>query len=168
MDHLERLENQSIYIIREAYAKFDKLATLWSMGKDSTVLLWLIKKAFIGHCPISAVHIDTSYKIPAMIKYREKIASKWGLDLVVGQNRKALKAGMCPEKGRLKCCEALKTLPLQELVARQFVGARGHTLSEPHGRRPLSVLLAAPRGLARGAQERGQFFHLVGHLKFRW
>ncbi len=51
MDHLDRLEAQSIFILREAYKKFGKLGMLWSIGKDSTVMLWLAKKAFFGHCP---------------------------------------------------------------------------------------------------------------------
>ena len=66
MNHLDELENQSIFILREAYKKFDKIAVLWSMGKDSTVLLWLARKAFFGHVPFSAVHIDTTFKFPEM------------------------------------------------------------------------------------------------------
>jgi len=73
MDHLNELENQSIYILREAYKNFKNLAMLWSVGKDSTVLLWLARKAFFGHCPLPLVHIDTSYKIPSMIEYRDKV-----------------------------------------------------------------------------------------------
>src|SRR5208282_2772142 len=92
--HLDLLENQSIYILREAYKKFKKLAMLWSIGKDSTVLLWLARKAFFGHCPIPLVHIDTSYKIPAMIAFRDNIANEWNLRLVIGQNTRALAEGM--------------------------------------------------------------------------
>ena len=62
--HLRALEDQSVYILREAYKNFDNLCMLWSMGKDSTVLLWLARKAFFGHVPFPLVHIDTSYKIP--------------------------------------------------------------------------------------------------------
>lgn len=113
MDHLDHLENQSIFILREAYKKFKNLAMLWSIGKDSTVLVWLARKAFFGHCPIPLVHIDTSYKILKMIEYRDKIAKEWGLNLVVGQNKKALAEGMNHEKGRMVCCEALKTNGLQ-------------------------------------------------------
>ena len=93
MDHLDELENQSIFIMREAYKNFKNLAMLWSIGKDSTVLVWLARKAFFGHCPIPLVHIDTTYKIPAMIKYRDEFAKKWGLNLVVGKNEKALVRG---------------------------------------------------------------------------
>lgn len=72
-DHLNELEQQSIYIIREAYKKFPKLAMLWSMGKDSTVMLWLVRKAFFGRVPFPMVHIDTTFKIPEMIKFRAEL-----------------------------------------------------------------------------------------------
>ena len=123
MDHLTELENQSIYIIREAYKNFKNLAMLWSIGKVSTVMLWLARKAFYGHCPIPLVHIDTSYKIPAMIEYRDRVAKEWNLNLIVGQNKKALDAGMNHEMGRLVCCEALKTQGLaQAMEEHQFTG----------------------------------------------
>src|ERR1700684_1391613 len=104
MDHLELLESQSVYVIREAYVKFKKLGMLWSIGKDSTVLLWLARKAFFGRVPFPLVHVDTTYKIPEMIQYRDRVAKEWGLDLVVGKNEEALKAGMNYTKGRLECC----------------------------------------------------------------
>jgi sulfate adenylyltransferase subunit 2 len=119
MDRLSKLESQSIYIIREAYAQFNKLAVLWSIGKDSTVMLWLIRKAFCGHMPFPAVHIDTTYKIPAMITYRDKFAKQWGIELKVGMNKKALKEGMCAEKGKVVCCDALKTRGLQQLIEKE-------------------------------------------------
>ena len=74
MDHLDHLESQSVYILREAYREFKQLCMLWSIGKDSTVLLWLARKAFFGHVPIPLVHIDTAYKIPEMIEYRDRLA----------------------------------------------------------------------------------------------
>ena len=64
MDHLEQLESLSVHILREAYASFKNLCMLWSIGKDSTVLLWLARKAFFGHVPFPLVHIDTNFKIP--------------------------------------------------------------------------------------------------------
>jgi len=82
MDHLQKLEAQSVYILREAYREFKNLAMLWSIGKDSTVLLWLARKAFFGHVPIPLVHIDTSFKVPEMITYRDKFAKEWGLNMV--------------------------------------------------------------------------------------
>ena len=115
-DHLDKLENQSIFILREAYKKFKKLAMLWSIGKDSNVLLWLARKAFYGHCPIPLVHIDTSYKIPEMIEFRDKYAKEWNLNLIVGQNKQALAEGMNHTKGRIVCCTALKTNGLQQIM----------------------------------------------------
>src|SRR5512138_3245901 len=129
MDHLSKLENQSIYILREAFHKFEPLAMLWSIGKDSTVLLWLAKKAFFGHVPFPLVHIDTTFKIPEMIEFRDRHAREWGLRLIVGKNQAALDAGMGPEKGRMVCCDALKTEGLQQVMAEHgftglFLGIR--------------------------------------------
>src|SRR5215211_1496383 len=81
--HLRQLEDQSVYILREAYKHFDNLAMLWSMGKDSTVLLWLARKAFFGHVPFPLLHVDTSYKIPSMIEYRDRVVKDWNLQLIV-------------------------------------------------------------------------------------
>ena len=116
MDYLSKLENQSIYIMREAFNKFENLAMLWSIGKDSTVLLWLARKAFFGHVPFPLLHVDTSYKIPAMIEYRDRLAREWHLNLVVGQNKEALAAGMNHTLGRVTCCTALKTNGLKQLL----------------------------------------------------
>src|SRR5690349_10348922 len=93
MDYLSKLENQSIYIIREAFNKFENMAMLWSIGKDSTVLLWLARKAFFGHVPFPLVHVDTTYKIPSMIEYRDQLVKNWKLKLVVGKNEEVLKSG---------------------------------------------------------------------------
>lgn len=113
---LSALENESIYILREAYRKFPKLALLWSMGKDSTVMLWLARKAFFGRVPFPVAHVDTNYKFPEMVKYRDEKAREWGLDFQLGRNEKALAAGMGPEKGRMECCKALKTIGLKEFL----------------------------------------------------
>ncbi|MBI2886955.1 MAG: sulfate adenylyltransferase subunit 2 [Chloroflexi bacterium] len=121
--HLRALEDQSVYILREAYKHFDDLCMLWSMGKDSTVLLWLARKAFFGYVPFPLVHIDTSYKIPAMIAYRDRVAKEWGLNLLIGQNKQALAEGMNHTLGRVVCCTALKTNALKQFLAEQsFTG----------------------------------------------
>ncbi|MFD0389638.1 phosphoadenosine phosphosulfate reductase family protein [Tistrella bauzanensis] len=78
MDHLDRLEAQSVYILREAFNRIDKLAMLWSIGKDSNVMVWLARKAFFGHVPFPVLHVDTSYKIPEMIEFRDRMAAEWG------------------------------------------------------------------------------------------
>ncbi|MFT7579564.1 MAG: sulfate adenylyltransferase subunit 2 [Myxococcota bacterium] len=115
-NHLQELENQGVYILREAYRHFKSLCMLWSIGKDSTVMLWLARKAFFGHVPLPLVHIDTSYKIPAMIEYRDRLAREWGLRMVVGQNTTALADGMNHTRGRLNCCGALKTTALRHTL----------------------------------------------------
>ena len=66
MDRLDELEARSIYVIREAYAQYKNVAMLWSVGKDSTTLLWLARKAFYGKIPFPVVHLDTTYKFPEM------------------------------------------------------------------------------------------------------
>ncbi len=105
MDHLDKLEAISVFIFREAYRSFKNLAMLWSIGKDSTVLLWLARKAFFGHVPLPLVHIDTAFKIPEMI---------WG------QNTKALESKQTFPDGainRAACCGALKTEALKNTLA---------------------------------------------------
>ena len=112
MDHLEKLENISIHILREAYSEFKNLCMLWSIGKDSTALLWLARKAFFGHVPFPLVHIDTRYKIPEMNEHRDRLALEWNLDMVYGVNQEALDKKLTFPDGnatRLECCKALKT-----------------------------------------------------------
>ena len=91
MERLDELEAESIYILREAYKKLGKLGMLWSIGKDSTVLLWLAQKAFFGHVPFPFIHVDTLRKIPAMIEYRDKVAKELGIKLIVHTNWDAVK-----------------------------------------------------------------------------
>src|SRR5437762_10082894 len=96
---------------------------LWSVGKDSTVLLWLARKAFFGHVPFPLVHIDTSYKIPAMIEYRDRLAREWKLNMVVGQNRAALAAKNTFPDGkldRIACCKTLKSEALKHTLAGEW------------------------------------------------
>ena len=81
---LSRLESRSIFILREAFNRIDRLAMLWSVGKDSNVMVWLAKKAFFGHVPFPVVHIDTGKKFRAMVEFRDRYARAWNLDLVTG------------------------------------------------------------------------------------
>jgi len=83
MDHLDALEAQSIYILREAFARLKKLALLWSLGKDSNVMIWLARKAFFGHVPFPALHVDTGKKFPEMYAFRDRYGKEWELDLRV-------------------------------------------------------------------------------------
>jgi sulfate adenylyltransferase subunit 2 len=83
LDHLDQLEAQSIYILREAFARLKKLSLLWSLGKDSNVMIWLARKAFFGRVPFPVMHVDTAKKFPEMYAFRERYAKEWGLDLIV-------------------------------------------------------------------------------------
>ena len=123
MDHLDQLENRSVHILREAYANFKNLGMLWSIGKDSTVLLWLARKAFFGHVPIPLIHIDTAYKIPEMIEYRDRLALEWHLTMIYGQNRQALDDKQTYPDGaidRIACCKALKTDALKHTLSGEW------------------------------------------------
>lgn len=123
MDQLEKLESQSVYILREAYREFKQLVMLWSIGKDSTVLLWLARKAFFGHMPIPLMHIDTHYKIPEMITYRDQLVRKWRLNMIVGQNLAALEKKETFPDGklnRIQCCTSLKTEALKKTLSGEW------------------------------------------------
>lgn len=119
MDHLYELENRSVYILREAYANIKNLGMLWSMGKDSTVLLWLARKAFFGNVPFPLIHIDTHYKIPEMISYRDQLVREMRLTMIVGANLEALNSHRTfpdAKVDRLTCCSLLKTQALRQTI----------------------------------------------------
>lgn len=116
-DRLDGQENKSIYIIREAYHHFRHIAALWSIGKDSTSLLWMCRKAFFGAIPFPVIHIDTSYKFPDIYRYRDQKVREWGLKLIVAQNKTALNNGVGPHAGsKLDCCNMLKTDALKQVM----------------------------------------------------
>jgi len=115
--NLDELESKSIYIIREVYYRFkNRVAALWSCGKDSTTMLYLIRKAFFGKIPFPVIHIDTSYKLREIYEFRDRITKEWDINLIIARNEKALAEGMHPSKGRLKCCTALKTEALRQVL----------------------------------------------------
>lgn len=148
MDHLDQLEHQSVYIFREAFHAFDKLAMLWSIGKDSNVMLWLARKAFGGHVPFPVIHVDTTYKIPEMIEFRDHIAAELKLKIIIGKNEEALTAGMGPDKGRVTCCGALKTEPLKKIIAeRGFTGIIAGIRRDEEGTRAKERVFS-PRNIA--------------------
>ena len=132
MNQLDTLEAKSVHILREAYRSLGNVCMLWSIGKDSTVLLQLARKAFFGHVPFPLVHVDTAYKMPEMIEYRDRLALEWRLNLVVGQNREALKEKQTFPDGnvdRITCCRKLKTRGAQ-------AHAVGRVAAAAHGPRP--------------------------------
>ena len=117
MNYLDELENKSIYIIREAYYQFKNIAALWSIGKDSTTLVWLCRKAFFGKVPFPLVHIDTGHKFPEMYEFRSKYSKEWGIPLIIGKNEEALKKGVICKPGNTEECSVeLKTKGLQMTI----------------------------------------------------
>src|SRR5580704_15501186 len=114
MDHLDLLEAESIQILREVAAEFQKPVMLYSIGKDSSVMVRLAQKAFFpGRIPFPLLHIDTSYKFREMIEFRDHFALSIGVKLIVHTNRAALDAGATPYAwGTQRCCGALKTQAL--------------------------------------------------------
>ena len=109
------LEDDTIYILREAYAEFHNPAILWSMGKDSTTLLYMTRKAFLGNIPFPVIHIDTGHKFPQMYQFRDWLADEWELDLVISMSD-AVTANIGPEVGKLICCNLLKTKALKDTL----------------------------------------------------
>jgi sulfate adenylyltransferase subunit 2 len=117
MDHLDQLENDSVYIIREAYKEFKDIALLWSIGKDSTTLLYLVRKAFFGQVPFPVMHLDTSYKFKEIYEFRDRMAKVWHLNLVVAKNCQAVDKKIGPGEGnKLTCCGELKTEALKQAI----------------------------------------------------
>ena len=92
--HLDQLENQSIFIFREAHHAFKNIAMPWSMGKDSNVLIWLTRKAFFGRVPFPVLHIDTTYEFPEMLEFREWARQFHSLNLIVKINTEARARGI--------------------------------------------------------------------------
>src|SRR3990172_11620320 len=121
--HLDHLEAQSVHILREAYREFKSLVMLWSIGKDSTVLLWLARKAFFGHVPLPLLHIDTGFKVPEMITYRDTLTREFRLNMIVGQNKPALLAKETFPDGklnRIQCCKSLKSEALKHTLSGEW------------------------------------------------
>src|SRR5467141_2735163 len=119
LNHLQALEAESIYILREAAAEFARPVMLYSIGKDSSVMLRLAQKAFFpAKIPFPLLHVDTSYKFPEMIKFRDSYTREIGAELIVHQNREALEQGANPlVLGTQKCCGLLKTKSLLDALA---------------------------------------------------
>jgi sulfate adenylyltransferase subunit 2 len=118
LNHLQALEAESIYILREAVAEFARPVMLYSIGKDSSVMLRLAQKAFYpGKIPFPLLHIDTSYKFPEMIAFRDAYTSQIGAELIVHRNETAIADGASPWKlGTQNCCGALKTRSLLDAL----------------------------------------------------
>jgi sulfate adenylyltransferase subunit 2 len=131
LNHLCALEAECIYILREAAAEFARPVMLYSIGKDSSVMLRLAQKAFYpGRIPFPLLHVDTNYKFPEMIAFRDSYPRQIGAELIVHKNQEALDSGANPfSLGTQKCCGLLKTKSLLDALAEggfdaAFGGAR--------------------------------------------
>ncbi len=165
MDRLEELEAQSVYILREAYKKFPNLCMLWSIGKDSTVLLWLARKAFFDHIPFPLVHIDTGFKIKEMIEYRDKITKELGLDTIYGMNQDALESKNTFPDGkisRVECCKFLKTDALGKTLSGELPRYRfdhskgGYVVDDNKG--PYTGVIVGVRADEEGSRSKERYF----------
>ena len=108
--YLDALESESVHIIRESYATLDRLALLWSPGKDSTAMVWLCRKAFFGHVPFPVVHLDTGRTFKEVSAFRERHAAAWGLQLI---------AAPCPPVSTVD-----PSLPQARAAARKTAGLK--------------------------------------------
>ena len=125
VSQIEALEAESIQVIREVAAEFSRPVLLYSIGKDSSVLLRLAQKAFApGRPPFPLLHVDTSYKFREMIEFRDATVARLGLELIVHSNPQALEEGADPFKlGTGKCCAELKTKALLEAIKTHRIDA---------------------------------------------
>ncbi|MBV1910504.1 MAG: sulfate adenylyltransferase subunit CysD [Kangiellaceae bacterium] len=118
LTHLKQLEAESIQIFREVAAEFDNPVMLYSVGKDSSVLLHLARKAFYpGKIPFPLMHVDTNWKFKEMIEFRDKMATKYGFDLIVHKNPKGIEMGISPfTHGSAKHTDIMKTQGLKQAL----------------------------------------------------
>lgn len=175
MDRLDALEQQSVYILRESYRHFPDLCMLWSMGKDSTVLLWLARKAFFGHVPFPLVHIDTGFEIPEALTYRDRLARELNLTMIVGRHDVALAErrtyvhtredhpdGDPRHLARQQCCGILRTEALKQTLdgsgpRYRLDLATGDWLSEAD-RTPWTGVIVGARADEEGSRSKERYF----------
>jgi sulfate adenylyltransferase subunit 2 len=131
LTHLQQLEAESIHIMREVAAEFDNPVMLYSVGKDSAVLLHLARKAFApGKIPFPLLHVDTTWKFKEMIAFRDEMAKKYGFDLLVHQNPEGIAMNISPfTHGSAKHTDIMKTQGLKQALDKYgfdaaFGGAR--------------------------------------------
>jgi len=174
MDSLDKLENKSVYLLREAYSQFRNLCMLWSIGKDSTALLWLARKAFFGHVPFPLVHIDTGYKIPEMIAYRDRLARELDIDMIVGQNTTALKNKQTFPDGainRIQCCALLKTEALVNTIngtwERQRLNRKTGEYEPDRSHQAFTGVIVGLRADEEGSRSKERYFS-ARNMQSKW
>ncbi len=125
MSHLDVLEAESIHMLREVVSESSHPAMLYSVGKDSSVMLRLAQKAFYpGKIPFPLVHIDTGFKFREMIEFRDRTCREAGVELIAHTNQEAKRDGANPfQLGTTKCCALLKTKALLDVLAAHRIDA---------------------------------------------
>jgi sulfate adenylyltransferase subunit 2 len=128
-------------------------------------LLWLARKAFFGHVPFPLVHIDTSYKIPEMIAYRDRLVAEWGLTLIYGQHTEAIERGQTFPLGavdRLTCCGLLKTQALKDTLSGEGPRFRFNHATRSYEPDPTTVaypgVLVGARADEEGSRSKERYF----------
>ena len=123
--YLKELESEAIFILREVVAEFTNPVMLYSVGKDSSVMLHLARKAFYpSRIPFPLLHVDTGYKFKEMYEFRDSFTKEIGAKLIVHRNEEAIKKGFHPAKnGIAKCCGALKTQALLDALSKYSFNA---------------------------------------------
>ena len=118
LSHLRQLEAEAIFILREVVAEFERPCMFYSIGKDSTVMLHLARKAFApGRVPFPLLHVDTTWEFHEMASFRDAIAARHGLDVRVHVNEEALAAGINPfDAGSVKYTDQMKTVALKQAL----------------------------------------------------
>ena len=169
LDHLRALEAESIHIIREVVAEFERPVMLYSIGKDSSVLLRLAQKAFYpGPIPFPLLHVDTTYKFREMITFRDWYAAEVGARLIVHTNHAAIADGTQPFAiGTQRCCGLLKTRALLDaLQAGNFDAAFGGARRDEERSRAKERVfsLRDPQGQWDPKRQRPELWH---HLNSR-
>jgi sulfate adenylyltransferase subunit 2 len=166
LDHVSALEAESIHIIREVVAEFERPVMLYSIGKDSSVLLRLAQKAFYpGPIPFPLLHIDTTYKFREMIEFRDRYTADIGAELIVHTNADAIADGTQPfVVGTQRCCGLLKTRSLLDaLEAGGFDAAFGGARRDEERSRAKERIfsLRDGRGQWDPKRQRPELWHLL-------
>ncbi len=148
LTHLQLLEAESIHILREVASEFERPVMLYSIGKDSSVMLRLAQKAFFpAPIPFPLLHIDTGYKFREMIEFRDRMAASVGAELLVWRNEAALAAGTNPiALDTKRCCGLLKTTALLDALNHYgFTAAFGGARRDEEKSRSQGTHLFLPR-----------------------
>lgn len=107
---IKMLFEKSVYIVREAKTEYNNLALMWAGGKDSTLMLYITREAFLGEVTIPIVFLDTTFHFRETYNFIRMLKKRWNLDLIYAQNRQALTKGTSPfSNSKFECCTKLKT-----------------------------------------------------------